>query len=90
LATYLYSLIGGEIASRGISITDRNCVDEVVKKSGSIYGVGDFKMYHMDFDAAVSVPIRQILIGTADIRWKLNFEYKRNGRSERPYRSTLI
>ncbi len=55
----LYSLDGVEISARGKPITDRNGVDEVVRKSRPKYGEGDVKMYYINVDLAVYVSILQ-------------------------------
>ena len=44
-----------EIPSRGEPITDRNSVDDTVKKFKSKYGEGDVKKYYPKVDVAVEV-----------------------------------
>jgi hypothetical protein len=46
-----------EIPSRGEPITDRNSVDDIVKKFKSKYGEGDVKKYYPKVDVAVEVPL---------------------------------
>ncbi len=48
---------GKEIRSRGEPITDRNSVDDIVKKFKSKYGEGDVKKYYPKVDVAVEVPL---------------------------------
>jgi hypothetical protein len=48
---------GEEIPSRGEPITDRNSVDDIVKKFKSKYGEGDVKRYYPKVDVAVEVPL---------------------------------
>ena len=46
-----------EIPSRGEPITDRNSVDDIIKKFNSKYGEGDVKRYYPKVDVAVGVPL---------------------------------
>ena len=46
-----------EMPSRGEPITDRNSVDDIVKKFKSKYGEGDVKKYYPKVDVAVEVPL---------------------------------
>ena len=48
---------GGEIPVRGKPITDRNSVDDIVRKFKSKYGEGDVKRYYPKTDVAVEVPL---------------------------------
>jgi hypothetical protein len=48
---------GKEIPSRGEPITDRNSVDDIVKKFKSKYGEVDVKKYYPKVDVAVEVPL---------------------------------
>ena len=48
---------GGEIPVRGKPITDRNSVDDIVRKFKSKYGEGDVKRYYPKADVAVEVPL---------------------------------
>jgi hypothetical protein len=50
---------GGEEtpAARGKPITDRNSVDDIIRKFKSKYGEGDVKKYYTKFDVAVKVPL---------------------------------
>ena len=51
------SVNGTEITARGKPITDRNSVDDIVRKFKSKYGEGDVKKYYSKLDVAVEVPI---------------------------------
>ena len=55
--TLKISVDGFEIATRGKPITDRNGVDDVVRRFRSKYGEGDLKRYYTKFDAAVEVSL---------------------------------
>jgi hypothetical protein len=46
-----------EIPVRGKPITDRNSVDDIVRKFKSKYGEGDVKRYYPKTDVAVEVPL---------------------------------
>jgi hypothetical protein len=46
-----------EIPVRGKAITDRNSVDDIVRKFKSKYGEGDVKKYYPKVDVAVEVPL---------------------------------
>ena len=48
---------GEEIPVRGKPITDRNSVDDIVRKFKSKYGEGDVKRYYPKADVAVEVPL---------------------------------
>jgi hypothetical protein len=48
---------GEEIPSRGEPITDRNSVDDIVRKFKSKYGEGDVKKYYPKTDVAVEVSL---------------------------------
>ncbi len=48
---------GEETPLKGKSITDKNGVDDVVRKFESKYGKGDVKRYYTKFDVAVKVPL---------------------------------
>jgi hypothetical protein len=51
------SVNGAEIPTRGKPITNRNRVDDIVRKFRSKYGNGDVKKYYTKFDVAVEVPL---------------------------------
>lgn len=51
------SVNGVEITASGKPITDRNRVEDVVKKFKSKYGEGEVKKYYTKFDVAVEVPL---------------------------------
>ena len=51
------SLNDAEISAKGKPITDRNGVDETVRKFKSKYSEGDVKKYYSKFDAAVEVQL---------------------------------
>jgi hypothetical protein len=51
------SVNGTEIPARGKPMTDRNSVDEIVRKFKSKYGEGDVKKYYPKLDVAVEVPV---------------------------------
>jgi len=55
--TLKISVNGVEITTRGKPITDRNRVDDIVRKFRSKYGDGDVKKYYTKFDVAVEVPL---------------------------------
>ena len=58
--TLKISVNGGgeeEIPVRGKPITDRNRVDDIVRKFESKYGKGDVKKYYPKVDVAVEVPL---------------------------------
>src|SRR5918997_2104456 len=56
--TLKISVSGGEeIPSRGEPITDRNSVDDIVRKFKSKYGEGDVKKYYPKTDVAVEVSL---------------------------------
>lgn len=55
--TLKISLNDAEISAKGKPITDRNRVDEIVRKFKSKYSEGDVKKYYTKFDAAVEVPL---------------------------------
>ncbi len=44
-------------AARGKAITDRNRVDDIIRKFKSKYGEGDVKKYYPKVDVAVEVPL---------------------------------
>jgi hypothetical protein len=46
-----------DIPARGKPITDRNKVDDIVRKFKSKYGEGEVKKYYTKFDVAVEVPV---------------------------------
>jgi hypothetical protein len=46
-----------EIPVRGKAITDRNSVDDIVRKFKSKYGEGNVKKYYPKVDVAVEVPL---------------------------------
>ncbi|MGH9925299.1 MAG: hypothetical protein ACRD5B_07955 [Nitrososphaeraceae archaeon] len=46
-----------EISARGKPITNRNRVDDIVRKFKSKYGEGDVKKYYSKIDVAVEVPL---------------------------------
>src|SRR3712207_622178 len=48
---------GEETPLIGKPITDKNSVDDVVRKFESKYGKGDVKKYYTKFDVAVEVPL---------------------------------
>ncbi|MDQ3884147.1 MAG: DUF2255 family protein [Thermoproteota archaeon] len=48
---------GGEIPVRGKPITDKNSVDDIVRKFKSKYGEEDVKRYYPKADVAVEVPL---------------------------------
>lgn len=48
---------GEEIPVRGKAITDRNSVDDIVRKFKSKYGEGNVKKYYPKVDVAVEVPL---------------------------------
>jgi hypothetical protein len=58
-STLKISVNGGEeeIPVRGKPITDRNRVDDIVRKFKSKYGEGDVKKYYPKVDVAVEVPL---------------------------------
>jgi hypothetical protein len=51
------SVNGEEIPARGKPITDRNGVEDIVRKFKSKYGEGDVKRYYPKTDVAVEVPL---------------------------------
>jgi hypothetical protein len=55
--TLKISVNGTEIPTRGKPITNRNRVDDIVRKFRSKYGNGDVKKYYTKFDVAVEVPL---------------------------------
>jgi hypothetical protein len=55
--TLKISVNGAEMTVRGRPITDRNRVDDIVKKFKSRYSEGDVKKYYTKFDVAVEVPL---------------------------------
>ena len=56
--TLKISVDGVEIpAASGKPITDRNRVDDIVRKFKSKYGEGDVKKYYTKFDVAAEVPL---------------------------------
>jgi hypothetical protein len=55
--TLKISVNGVEIPVRGKPITDRNSVDDIVRKFKSKYGEGDVKKYYPKVDVAVEVPL---------------------------------
>jgi hypothetical protein len=55
--TLKISVNGMEITVRGKPITDRNSVDDIVRKFKSKYGEGDVKRYYPKVDVAVEVPL---------------------------------
>ena len=55
--TLKISVNGAEMTVRGKPITDRNRVDDIVKKFKSRYSEGDVKKYYTKFDVAVEVPL---------------------------------
>ena len=49
---------GKEISTaRGRPITDRDNIDDIIRKFKSKYGEGDVKKYYTKFDVAVEVPL---------------------------------
>jgi hypothetical protein len=46
-----------EISARGKPITNRNRVDDIVRKFKSKYGEGEVKRYYTTFDVAVEVTL---------------------------------
>jgi hypothetical protein len=55
--TLKISVNGEEIFVRGKQITDKNRVNDVVKKFKSKYGEGEVKKYYTNFDVAVEVTL---------------------------------
>ncbi len=55
--TLKISVNGVEMPVRGKPITDRNSVDDIVRKFKSKYGEGDVKKYYPKVDVAVEVPL---------------------------------
>ncbi len=55
--TLKVSVDGVETAAIGKPMTDRNGVDEVVRKFRSKYGEGDVKKYYAKLDVAVEFPL---------------------------------
>jgi hypothetical protein len=55
--TLKISVNGMEITVRGKPITDRNSVDDIVRKFKSKYGEGDVKRYFPKVDVAFEVPL---------------------------------
>jgi hypothetical protein len=55
--TLKISVNGIEIPVRGKPITDRNRVDDIVRKFKSKYGEGDVKKYYPKVDVAVEVSL---------------------------------
>jgi hypothetical protein len=55
--TLKISVSGAEKPMRGKPITNRNRVDDIVRKFRSKYGNGDVKKYYTKFDVAVEVPL---------------------------------
>jgi hypothetical protein len=55
--TLKISVNGMEITVRGKPITDRNSVDDIVRKFKSKYGEGDVKRYYPKVDVAFEVPL---------------------------------
>jgi hypothetical protein len=55
--TLKISVDGVETGARGKPITDRNRVDDIVRKFKSKYGEGDVKKYYTKFDVAAEVPL---------------------------------
>jgi hypothetical protein len=55
--TLKISVNGEEIPARGKPITERNRVDDIVRKFRSKYGEGEVKKYYTKFDVAVDVPV---------------------------------
>jgi hypothetical protein len=55
--TLKISVNGMEITVRGKPITDRNSVDDIVRKFRSKYGEGDVKRYYPKVDVGVEVPL---------------------------------
>jgi hypothetical protein len=53
--TLKISVDGVETLARGKPITNRNRVDDIVRKFKSKYGGGDVKKYYTKFDVAVEV-----------------------------------
>jgi hypothetical protein len=51
------SVNGIEMPVRGKPITDRNSVDDIVRKFKSKYGEGDVKKYYPKVDVAVEIPL---------------------------------
>ena len=58
-STLKISVNGGEeeIPVRGKPITDRNRVDDIVRKFKSKYGEGEVKKYYTNFDVAIEVTL---------------------------------
>ena len=56
--TLMISVNGVEIPSaRGKAITDKNRVDDIIKKFKTKYGEDDMKKYYTKLDVAVEVPL---------------------------------
>lgn len=55
--TLKISVNGVEMPRRAKPITDRNSVDDIVRKFKSKYGEGDVKKYYPKVDVAVEVPL---------------------------------
>ncbi|MGH9951115.1 MAG: nitroreductase/quinone reductase family protein [Nitrososphaeraceae archaeon] len=55
--TLKVSVNSAEISERGKPITDRNRVEDIVRKFKSKYGEGDVKKYYSKTDVAVEVPL---------------------------------
>jgi hypothetical protein len=58
-STLNISVNGGKeiAAARGRPITDRDSIDDIIRKFKSKYGEGDVKKYYTKFDVAVEVPL---------------------------------
>ena len=54
--TLKISVNDAELTARGKPITDRNGVEDIVRKFKSKYGEGDVKKYYPKVDVAVEVP----------------------------------
>ena len=55
--TLKISVNGVEASAEGKPITDRNRVDDIVRKFKSKYGEGEVKKYYTKFDVAAEVPL---------------------------------
>lgn len=51
------SVNGAEVTVRGRPITERNGVQDIVRKFKSKYGEGDVKKYYPKVDVAIQVPL---------------------------------
>jgi hypothetical protein len=64
-----------EISARGKPITNRNRVDDIVRKFKSKYGEGEVKRYYTTFDVAVEVTLwsYSALVSPIDHIFKFSF-----------------